>query len=106
MTLVAAAVIWSGYTLGWFGWLALTDKVPPGPSDSFHWPSIKDLVSPARINVAIPGRAQPGLSPTQLTAALQTAPGPTGQGALVMSPTETPQQYEKRLGLKPGTLAY
>lgn len=58
MTFIAAAVLWGGYTMMWWGWLAVTDHVPPGPPDTFHWPSIIDLVSPGRIGQAIPGRAK------------------------------------------------
>jgi hypothetical protein len=52
---VAGAVLWTGYTLLWWGWLAVTDKVPVGPENTFHWPSIRDLVSPGRVpQVAVP----------------------------------------------------
>lgn len=54
MTFVAGAVIWSAYLLGWFGWEALTDRVPPGDPDTFWWPSIRDLVSPGRQAYAVP----------------------------------------------------
>lgn len=52
MTFVAGAVLWSAYTLAWWGWQALTDRVPPGQPDTIHWPSIRDLVAPGRISVA------------------------------------------------------
>lgn len=70
MTFVAGAVIWSGYLLGWWGWLALTDRVQPGQPESFWWPSIKDLVVPGKVNFAVPPRllkstagSLPGLPP-------------------------------------------
>lgn len=56
MTFVAGAVFWTGYTLAWWGWLALTDRVPPGEANTFWWPSIRDLVAPGRMNVAVPPR--------------------------------------------------
>lgn len=40
------AVLWAGYTFAWWGWLALTDKVPVGKDNTVWWPSIKDLVIP------------------------------------------------------------
>lgn len=56
MTLVAGAVIWSGYVLAWWGWLAVTDRVPPGPSGRIWWPSIRDLVVPGRAGQAVPAQ--------------------------------------------------
>lgn len=56
MPFVAGAVLWGAYTLGWWGWLALTDRVPPGTPDSFWWPSILDLVRPGSIGKAVPPR--------------------------------------------------
>lgn len=52
MSFVAGAVLWSAYTLAWWGWQALTDRVPPGQPNQIHWPSIRDLVSPGRLAVA------------------------------------------------------
>ncbi|HEV7535160.1 MAG TPA: hypothetical protein VGP90_05960 [Acidimicrobiia bacterium] len=57
MTFVAGAIIWSGYTLAWWGWQALTDHVPPGDPNRIHWPSIRDLISPGRAAVANRPRA-------------------------------------------------
>jgi hypothetical protein len=56
MTFVAGAVIWAGYTLGWWGWLAVTDRVPAGQPGSFWWPSIRDLVAPGAVGRAVPPR--------------------------------------------------
>jgi hypothetical protein len=56
MTFVAGAIIWGAYTLAWWGWEALTDRVPPGEKDTFWWPSIRDLVSPGRQAAAVPPR--------------------------------------------------
>ncbi|MGH7483984.1 MAG: hypothetical protein ACREMY_00085 [bacterium] len=76
MPLVGGALLWIGYTLGWFGWMAMTDRVPPGPPDHIHWPSIKDLVSPGRIVQAEIALGQnPGLN-TTLAGAIPK--GPTG----------------------------
>jgi hypothetical protein len=54
VTFVAGAVIWSGYLLGWWGWCAVTDRVSPGPPDTFWWPSIRDLIVPGRAANAVP----------------------------------------------------
>lgn len=56
MPLVGGALLWGGYTLMWWGWEAMTNRVPEGPDNHFHWPSIKDLVSPGRIADAIPAK--------------------------------------------------
>lgn len=56
MPFVAGAVIWAGYTLSWWAWLALTDRVPPGQPDTFWWPSIRDLIVPGNAIRAVPPR--------------------------------------------------
>lgn len=66
MTFVAGAVIWSAYTLSWWGWLALTDRVPPGQPNTFWWPSVRDLVSPGRQAFAVPPRLTPAAGTSQL----------------------------------------
>lgn len=65
MIFVAGAVIWAGYTLAWWGWEALTDRVPPGAPDTFWWPSIRDLVAPGRQGAAVPPRLlrSPAIAP-------------------------------------------
>lgn len=65
MTFVAGAVFWAGYTLAWWGWEAVMDRVPPGAPNRFWWPSIRDLVSPGRQAYAVPPRlgAMPGTTP-------------------------------------------
>lgn len=67
MTFVAGAVIWSGYTLAWWGWLALTDRVPPGTTGTFWWPSIKDLVVPGNVGRAVPPRLIAGTAGSATT---------------------------------------
>lgn len=57
MPFVAGLVLFSGYTLAWWGWEAMTDHVNPGAKGKIHWPSIKDLLSPGRISQAIPPKA-------------------------------------------------
>lgn len=52
MPFIAGMLLWSGYTIAYWGWMATTDRVPPGPADQFHWPSIKDLVIPGQIDAA------------------------------------------------------
>lgn len=49
MPFVSGAVLWAGYTVGFWGWMAMTDKVPQGPANTFHWPSFLDLVRPGKI---------------------------------------------------------
>ncbi|MGH7484140.1 MAG: hypothetical protein ACREMY_00875, partial [bacterium] len=46
---IGAVLTWVGYTGVWFGWLCLTNRVPPGAPNSIHWPSIQDLVSPGKM---------------------------------------------------------
>lgn len=60
MTFVAGAVIWAGYTLAWWGWEALTNRVPVGQPDTFWWPSIRDLVVPGRASFAVPEQVGAG----------------------------------------------
>lgn len=52
MPLVAGAVLWAAYTGVWWGWMAMTDRVLPGPQGRIHWPSIMDLVKPGQIAMA------------------------------------------------------
>jgi hypothetical protein len=42
------AVLWGGYTLTWWGWLAMTNRVPKGTPGKIWWPSIQDLISPGK----------------------------------------------------------
>lgn len=49
MPFVGGAVIWLGYTIGFWSWMAVTDRVPLGPPDTFHWPSFLDLVRPGKL---------------------------------------------------------
>ena len=49
MPFVAGAVLWGGYTVAFWGWMAMTDRVPQGPANTFHWPSFLDLVKPGQI---------------------------------------------------------
>ncbi len=45
---IGMGIIWAGYVLTWWGWLAVTDKVPVGKNGTVWWPSIKDLVVPGK----------------------------------------------------------
>lgn len=77
MPFVAGAVLWSAYTLAWFGWQALTDRVPPGEPNHIHWPSIMDLVKPGRIGVANrPPAAKGGTLNQQAGQILNSGSGP------------------------------
>ena len=49
MPFVAGAVLWAGYTVGFWGWMAMTDRVPQGAPNTFHWPSFLDLVKPGQL---------------------------------------------------------
>lgn len=60
MTFIAGAIIWAGYTCAWWGWEALTDRVPVGQPDTFWWPSIRDLVVPGRAAFAYPQQVGSG----------------------------------------------
>lgn len=60
MTFIAGAIVWTGYTLAWWGWEALTDRVPVGQPDTFWWPSIRDLVVPGRAAFAYPQQVGSG----------------------------------------------
>ncbi len=42
------AVLWGGYALAWWGWCAMTDRVPQGGDGTIWWPSIQDLVIPGK----------------------------------------------------------
>lgn len=98
MTFVAGAVVWAGYTLAWWGWLAVTDRVPAGQPNTLWWPSIRDLVSPGRMAQAVPPRlgTGPGLN---AQAAAGTLPKPTTP--LTGGPL-TPSQQAMFPGAKPG----
>ncbi len=78
MTFVAGAIVWAGYVLVWWGWEAVTDHVPPGPADTIHWPSIRDLITPGRTAFAVPPRIS---APGQIMAggtAISPLAGPSG----------------------------
>lgn len=88
MTFVGIAVIWGGYTLAWWGWLAMTNRVAPpagatgGDTKATWWPSISDLIVPAKAS-NVP--TTPRLSATQQleqqsNADLNTVPIPGGGG--------------------------
>lgn len=89
MTFVAGAVIWTGYTLLWYGWEALTDRVPPGQPDNFWWPSIRDLVVPGRIGQAVP--------PPLLKSTAGSLPGvpPAAQGVDAQGRPLDPGKYSE-----------
>lgn len=65
---LGGAVLWAGYTLVWWGWEALTDHIPGGPDNTFHWPSIRDLIVPGRMAFAVPPRVNAPVSGTQAVA--------------------------------------
>lgn len=46
--ILGVAVLWGGYTIAWWGWLAMTDRVQKGTPGKIWWPSIMDLVSPGK----------------------------------------------------------
>lgn len=56
MPFVGGAVLWGAYTLAYWGWLAMTDRVNPGEPDTFWWPSLLDLVRPGSIGKAVPAK--------------------------------------------------
>lgn len=82
MTFVAGAVIWAGYTLAWWGWLAVTDRVPAGQKDTFWWPSIRDLIVPGRAGSAVPVQLNKPIGANTAASLVDTskAPHPTGAG--------------------------
>ena len=65
MTLIAGAVIWVGYTIVWWGWEAMTDRVPSGTPGTIWWPSIRDLVVPGRVTRAVPAKLNPPNNPAK-----------------------------------------
>jgi len=77
MPFVAGAVLWGAYTLGWWGWLALTDHVPAGQENTIWWPSLLDLVKPGSIGKAVPPRV--GAADVTLDLGGST-PAPSGGG--------------------------
>jgi hypothetical protein len=88
---VAGVVIWSGFTLGWWGWLAVTNRVPAGEPGTTWWPSIKDLVSPGRTSFAVPPQLQSSTYAAKVLSAQQqaTAKTVTGLEAQIPSGNET-----------------
>lgn len=85
MTFIAGAVLWAAYTAVWWGWEAVTNRVPDGPPDTFHWPSLRDLVSPGRMAAAVPPQM---VRPTAGSAT--TNPGSQGVDAKGNPLTGTP----------------
>lgn len=66
MSFIAGAVFFAGYSALWWGWLAATDHVNPGPTDTFWWPSIRDLMAPGRMAQAVPPRVTRAAGKSQL----------------------------------------
>lgn len=60
MIFIGGAVLWSAYLLAWWGWEAMTDRVPAGQPNTFWWPSIRDLISPGRLAHAVPPKVATG----------------------------------------------
>jgi hypothetical protein len=64
MNFLTMGMLLVGYTIAYWGWDAMTDRVNVGNPGEIWWPSIKDLVIPANYgNVPSKGYAA-GIQPT------------------------------------------
>ncbi len=87
---MAGAVIWAGYVAIWWGWEAVTDRVPAGTANTLWWPSIRDLIQPGRMAVAVPPRLTPPLTDVGEKASGASSAGTNAAAANLLAGSTAP----------------